>query len=304
MHRRTLPLSLAFILLGASAFNPKTPPDERNAVLISWDGALREHVRRDLARGKLPSTARLTRSGALVDIEVTGHLTDTKAGHAEMLTGYGPHVTGVYSNAHFRPIPRGYSIFERLHQAFGKQAIATIMLAAKDHNLGSLGPTSVGPGEPFFLVRPDITVWDGDKIRSARAVGERATHLIRTYARKRRFFLFIHFADVDFNGHRHREDSQAYDQALVDCDFWLGKIMDEIETQGIERRTLVYVTADHGFDVGTNHHAGATHIVLATNDPTVTRNGEQRDITPTVLQAMGVDLVKIEPPLPGRPLGK
>jgi len=107
-------LLVAFVLLAASAFNPKTPktrPDERNAILISWDGALREHVRANLARGKLPNLARLAAMGALVDVDVTGHQTDTKAGHAQMLTGYDPALTGVYSNGKFDPIPSGYSIF-------------------------------------------------------------------------------------------------------------------------------------------------------------------------------------------------
>jgi len=292
------------MLLGASAFNAQTRPEERNAILISWDGALREHVRGDLARGKLPNLARLISSGALVDIDVTGHQTDTKAGHAQMLTGYDPALTGVYSNGRFNPIPSGYSIFERLHQALGKHGIATIMLTGKDHNLGSGAPGLLSHGEPFYLVRPSITVWDGDQIRSTSKVGDKAVNYVRSYASKGRFFLFIHFPDVDFNGHRHGEGSEAYDRALVECDLWLGKILTELETQGIAGRTLVYVSADHGFDVGTDHHGNATHIVLATSDPSVTQAGQQRDITPTILRAMGVDLAKISPALPGKPLGQ
>jgi hypothetical protein len=56
--------------------------------------------------------------------------------------------------------------------------------------------------------------------------------------------------------------------------------------------------------VGTDHHGNATHIVLATSDPSVTQAGQQRDITPTILRAMGVDLAKISPTLPGKPLGQ
>jgi hypothetical protein len=67
---------------------------------------------------------------------------------------------------------------------------------------------------------------------------------------------------------------------------------------------LVYVSADHGFEVGTKNHRNAPHIFLATSDPSVSQAGQQRDITPTILRAMGVDLAKISPALPGRPLGK
>jgi predicted AlkP superfamily pyrophosphatase or phosphodiesterase len=292
------------ILFVASAFNPKTPVEKRNAILISWDGAWREHVRDSLAQGKLENLARLAREGALVDIEVTGHPTDTKAGHAQMLTGYGPEVTGVYSNGKFRPIPLGYSIFERLHQAFGRSGFTTIMLTGKAHNLGSRGPDADTAGEPFFLSRTAITEWDGDRIRPARVVGLRALHHVARHADKGRFFLFIHFADADVSGHVYGEASVEYEHALSECDAWLGKIMAEIESQKIDDRTLIYVSADHGFEKGSKRHGGATHIFLGTNDPKVSRNGEQRDIAPTVLEAMGVDLSKIKPHLPGAALIK
>ena len=296
-------LLLAFVVVGA-AFNSQTRPAERNAILISWDGALREHVRADLARGRLPNLAKLVRAGALVDLDVTGHQTDTKAGHAQMLTGYDPALTGVYSNGKFQPIPSGYSIFERLHQAFGKHGLTTIMLTGKDHNLGSSPPGLLRQGEPYFLVRPGITVWDGDQMRPASVVGEKAVNYIRAYAGKARFFLFIHFPDVDAAGHRAGEDSEAYGNALAECDGWLGKILTELETQGIDGRTLVYVSADHGFEVGSKNHGNAPHIFLATSDASVSQAGQQRDIAPTILQAMGVDLGKISPALPGKPLGR
>ena len=290
------------ILLATSAFRPATLPEERNAILISWDGAGGEHARANLAKGKLPHLAALVRQGALVDIEVTGHGTDTKSGHAQMLTGYDPGVTGVYSNVKFSPIPRGYTIFERLQQRFGKR-LATVMVTSKGPNLGSLYP-GAGLAEPFHLTRRELTVWEGDRIRTARSVGERAVRYLSRRASQGRFLLFVHFADVDVSGHYHGEDSDEYDRALADCDAWLGKMVAELETQKVDDRTLVYVTADHGFDRGTKRHASATRVFLATNDPKVSLPGEQRDIAPTLLSAMGVDLGKITPLLPGKVLAK
>jgi predicted AlkP superfamily pyrophosphatase or phosphodiesterase len=177
------------------------------------------------------------------------------------------------------------------------------MLTGKGPNLGSQS-TDGGSAEPFYLTRPNLTVWDGDLIRPARIVGEHALRYIERYAGKERFFLFVHFPDVDVGGHYFGEDSGDYDRALADCDAWLGKILDALEARGIADRTLVYVTADHGFDRGSKRHASATHIFLGTNDPKVTLPGEQRDIAPTVLSAMGVDLTKIAPRLPGKVLAK
>jgi hypothetical protein len=298
--------ALLFLLLlpatPAAAFDPKTPATDRDAILISWDGALREHVRDDLAAGKLPNLARLVKGGSLVDIDVTGHITDTKAGHAELLSGYGPDRTGVVSDGDFAPIPAGLSVFERLRKAFPN--LTTIMLTGKDHNLGSRAPGLLSAGEPFFHSRAGIVVWDGDQMRPASVVGEKAVRYVHDYAKKGRFFLFIHFADVDLAGHGSGEGSPAYEHALEECDHWLGKILDELASQGIDGRTVVYVSADHGFDVDKRTHRNAPHIVLASSDPRIVGPGQQRDIAPTVLHALGVDLSTVKPPLPGKPLSK
>jgi predicted AlkP superfamily pyrophosphatase or phosphodiesterase len=302
LHRtRTQLLIVALVAVVAAAFKPGVPPAERNAILISWDGALREHVKADLAKGKLPNLARLVEHGSLVDIDVVGHQTDTKAGHAQMLTGYDPPLTGVYSNANYRPVPRGYTIFERLHQAFGPSGITTIMLTGKDHNLGSQSAGLIRGADPYYFSRSGITVWDGDQNRLANVVGRKAVEYVDQFAGKGRFFLFVHLPDVDFNGHAHGESSEEYDRALVECDRWLGAILDQVSRKGIDDRTLVYVTADHGFEVGAKQHTHAPHIFVASND-TGLRGGQQRDVAPTVLSAMGVDLPKVSPALPGQPL--
>ena len=296
MHRRSfLALIVALaIAIPASAFKPAP---ERSAILISWDGAHRGQIRADLAKGQLPSLARLLKHGSLVDIDVVGHNTDTKAGHAQILTGYDPAVSGVYSNSQFAPVPAGLSLFERLQQAFGKPAIATIMLTAKEHILGSKLPN-----EPYIFTRESLTVWDGDQGRAAPLVGQKAVDYLKTFAPKGRFFLFIHFRDPDSAAHRNNEGSPEYIQAIRDCDRELGKILDAVNATGASDRALVYVTSDHGFDLGKNQHINAPQSFLATNDPDVKRNGQQRDIVPTVLSALGVNLATIKPPLPGKPL--
>ena len=326
------------ILASATAFKASTPPRQRSAILISWDGALREHVNDSLKRNQMPNLAQLIKEGGMVDIEVSGHVTDTKSGHAQMLTGYDPNFTGVFSNTRFRPIPRGASIFERLQQSFGKKDIATIMVTGKAMGLGpgapkipaeaeAPSPTSDEPGDevekqarkvekirlageqnvlgqPFYLVKANLTMWDGDLPRDARAVGQKALGAIDRFGPKGRFFLFIHFGDADVNGHKYGEDSQEYNDALSSLDAWLGRLVAQLKTNGIYDHTALYVTADHGFDVATTHHGKATHIFLASNDPQVTSTGEQRDIAPTILQALGVDLSIITPALPGKSLRK
>ena len=338
MFTRSRLLFAILVLASATAFKPASPPRQRSAILISWDGALREHVNDCLKRNQMPNLAQLTKEGRMVDIEVSGHITDTRAGHAQMLTGYDASLTGVFSNTRFQPIPRGYSIFERLQESFGKQGIATIMVTGKAMGLGpgapktpaeaeTPSPISDEPsdeddrqarrvekirlageqnvsGQPFYLVKSSLTAWDGDRPRDAGKVGQKALALIDRFGRKGRFFLFIHFGDADVNGHKYGEDSREYNDALVSLDAWLGRIVAELKADALYDRTALYVTADHGFDVGTTHHSNATHIFLASNDPLLVSAGEQKDIAPTVMQALGVDLSKITPALPGKSLRK
>ena len=97
----------------------------RNIILIGWDGAQREHVEQCLTRKELPSLQRLIGQGRYVRIDVEG-TTDTKAGWSQILTGYYPQVTGVYSNGRFGPVPKGLSIFERLENNFGRDRFVTV----------------------------------------------------------------------------------------------------------------------------------------------------------------------------------
>jgi predicted AlkP superfamily pyrophosphatase or phosphodiesterase len=338
MFARHRLLLASLVLVSTTAFKPSTPPRQRSAILISWDGALREHVHECLKRNQMPSLAQLIKEGRMVDIEVSGHTTDTKSGHAQMLTGYDPNLTGVVSNARFQPIPRGYSIFERLQQAFGKKKIATIMVTGKAMGLGPGGPkisaeagapvstpaeASVEDdkrarrvetvrvageqnlsGQPFYLVKGSLTAWDGDRPRDAHGVGQKALAILDKFGPQGRFFLFVHFGDADASGHEYGEDSREYNDALVSLDTWLGRIVAQLKADGLYDHTAVYVTSDHGFDVGTTHHTKASHSFLAGNDPQVTSAGEQRDITPTILQALGVDSGTITPALPGKSLAQ
>ena len=119
--------------LGAAVEHPQ------NVILIGWDGAQREHVEQCLARKELPSLQRLIDQGKYVKIDVEG-TTDTKAGWSQILTGYYPEVTGVYSNGRFQPVPKGLSIFERLEDSFGADKFVTVAVIGKKQHCGEINP--------------------------------------------------------------------------------------------------------------------------------------------------------------------
>ena len=310
----------------ASAQGGDEPP--RNIILIGWDGAQRNHVKECLGRRELPNLKKLSSEGALVAIDIL-RATDTKAGWAQILTGYEPEVTGVFSNHRYQPIPKGYTVFERLEEFFGPNNFATLAVITKKLNmeadppiripLEEEGPEGKGkkrgkgkivigegkkyrllPGGPYYYARESMDVFIND-LKKDKKVGQTALGLLEAHKDKP-FFFFIHFAEADAMGHIHGENSEQYNSALKSADLWTGKIMKKLKELKLYDKTLIYVTADHGFDEGMRKHRDAPYVFLATNDPKVMRCGERVDITPTILGRFGVDVTTIKPPLDGHVL--
>jgi arylsulfatase A-like enzyme len=157
-------------------------------------------------------------------------------------------------------------------------------------------------GSPYYTMHKHCDAWHFGLAQDAR-VGDKAIEMLDQYAKKP-FFFFVHFAEVDHSGHKHGEPSKEYDDAIISGDKQLGRLVEKLKALGVYDKTLIYVTADHGFDVGQKRHRAAPYVFLGTNDKQVMRNGCRADVTPTVLARLGVDLGSIRPPLDGEPLIK
>jgi hypothetical protein len=79
-----------------------------------------------------------------------------------------------------------------------------------------------------------------------------ARRAIQYFREKHPDFLFIHFDDVDHAGHEFGWGSPQYLAMVETIDGLVGDILAGIEAEGLTRRTLVLVTADHG-GFGTKH---------------------------------------------------
>jgi predicted AlkP superfamily pyrophosphatase or phosphodiesterase len=292
----------------AKAFHVAQPPSAgiaanavdhpRNVILIGWDGAQRDHVNQCLADKQLPNLQRLIGRGVYVNIDIEG-VTDTKAGWTQILTGYLPDITGVFSDTVYQPVPKGLSIFERLEDHFGSDAFVTVAVIGKQRDVGEIEPPQgpLMPGSPDYNMYTALEVWEYGLIEDEK-VGTRKLELLRQYKDKP-FFFFVHFAEVDAAGHQFGENSQQYTNALISSDVWTGRIIEEVNTVGLADQTQFYVTADHGFDEGGNRHVNAPYVFLATNNKAVQRAGRRQDIAPTILEAFGLDLTSLQPPLDG-----
>ncbi|XUX00221.1 MAG: alkaline phosphatase family protein [Dehalogenimonas sp.] len=288
-------------------------------LLIGWDAAQRDHVNQCLSRNELPNLKALIDQGSKVDIEITG-TTDTKAGWAQIITGYFPEVTGVYSNSKYQAIPKDLSIFERLEKYYGDDNIFTAaVIAKKDHVdnspaqkiaykpgdklQGGTVVTEAGkqylkiPAKPYYYTSQNMDFWENALVQND-TVGQHALDLLSRHNHERGFY-FIHFAEVDSTGHAYGENSKEYNDALISCDDWLGKFVTALKEQGMYDDTMIYVTADHGFDEGLKTHNNAPHVFLATNDSRHITAGWRQDIAPTIMDRMGISLTDLQPILGG-----
>lgn len=326
-----------FIFLIALAMANQAVREEKkggheNVILIGWDGAGRSNVREGIAAGELPNVEKLASEGNIVAIDVL-RTTDTKSGWTQILTGYEPETTGVFSNYFYGPIPEGYSIFERLEGHFQPKNIRTAAVIAKSLHVDADPPERepvkggdleklmkkikigysehmleyeddaayrVTPAKPYYFTQQGMDVFVNG-LKTDKAVAGKALGLIEKW-REKRFFIFVHFGTIDRMGHMYGEGSEPYRDACASADLWTGKIMDRLKELDLYDHTLLYVTSDHGFDMGKRKHLDAPYVFLATNDPGVQRRGTRADIAPTILDRFGLNLGALSPPLDGRPL--
>ncbi len=336
LRRLTALLAILMVAIASPAILAAEGP--KNVILFGWDGAQREHVDQCLARNELPNLQKLIGQGKYVKIDVEGK-TDTKAGWSQILTGYYPEVTGVYSNGLYQPVPKGLSVFERLEKHFGPEKFVTVAVIGKRAHCGEIDPPKKTrldqegeqkpekkaqkeaaqpgagkkpqgtiieedgvkyrfiPGSPYYNMYTALEVWEFGLMEDQK-VGEKAIELLEKYKDKP-FFFFVHFAEVDHAGHKNGENSNEYNDALISNDLWTGKVIDKVRQLGLGDNTQFYVTADHGFNEDAKGHSFAPYVFLATNNKNVNRDGRRQDVTPTILEAFGVDVSTFEPPLDG-----
>jgi hypothetical protein len=291
-----------------------------NVLVIGWDGVQRDHFyecyNQELEQcpDGLPNLKELSNNN-IFNLTITNGATDTKAGWAQILTGYNAEITGVYDNSDFQAIPEGYSIFEKLENYFGEDNIVTFFIVGKGNHIGLF---CEGDDNPFLkknsknLYMDDDFPWCNAKkamdfsknlMGANENVANLAIQKLEEY-KDNKFFGFIHFEDPDHTGHEYGENSAEYTLQIVDDDYWLGQIVDKLKELGIYENTYIYIITDHGFDEDKSGHSNAPYGFFASNDQNIVRSGDRKDLTPTILKKYGIDFERIiEPPaVDGYPL--
>lgn len=310
---------------------------ERNVILVGWDGAQRARTLEMLEAGELPNLKKLAAEGSLALTEVTTGRTETKPGWAEILTGHRADFLKILDNRDYRPIPAGYTVFERLKAAYGG-GIAAVFISGKINNLGVRGPHEIclncisrdaasrgktrwwdrkklrssetrdgkpqvwvaREGEPYFNCLKSLDLYAA-ALGPADKVGAKALAALKKY-RGRPFFIFVHFEEPDEEGHLYGENSAQYAEGLKAADRWLGRLMDRLRSLGLYERTTLFVTTDHGMDEGSNEHFNSPQTFIAVNSGLRLSDGDRKDVALTILDGYGIDLSTAIPPLAGKSL--
>jgi len=282
-----------------------------NIIIFSWDGFQRDHFIQLLRKGSLPNIKKFMEGGVFLNLTVMDYRTQTKPGHAQMLTGYRGRHTGVYSNQiYFHPVPDGYTLLERVERYFGEDNVITCMITGKRKNIevdevAELEKPEYCERGVFSNVSDDIDV-NLVSENVSDVVGLRMIGFIQNYGSEH-FVAFFHFAEPDRQGHEFGENSIEYDQGAMSCDYWFGEILDKLSEMGIMNRTLIYVMTDHGFNEGRCNHRHEPDIWLVTNDRRLKVNENEThcdmiDLAPTIYNALEIDKTIFTPKLEGFPL--
>jgi len=222
----------------------------------------------------------------------------TRPQHAQMLTGYGPLETGDITNAGKRAVPPGMTIYERIDSY--RDDVTTIHIA---------GRKFVGRGIIKYAKKGGALDLDARRGGRDQYTGRNTT---RRFVQKMEdfiggpYFLFIHYKAPDVIAHRTSHNSIQYREAIVQTDLQLGALQAIIESHGSLDETEVFVTTDHGFDGIFHVNAGSSYIsetwLASKSHNLVDIEGIVLDVTPTILEELGIPLADIDPPFRGRSL--
>jgi hypothetical protein len=269
--------------------------DQKNVILMSWDGYQRNHLLEDLSNGLLPNLETLIDQGVYLNLTVIDHKTQTKPSHAQMLTGYRGDVHGVFANAvNFTSVPEGFTVLERVEEHYGYNNIATCLIAGKYYNI-----------YPVFKNVENVDLVSMEQVDPA-VNGPKMVDFIESNTESH-FFAFFHFSEPDEKGHEFGENSPQYSEGGHECDYWLGEIITILNKTGILDDTLIYVTTDHGFTEDENQHKHDPDIWLVSNDVRLRVNEyhgdlDMIDIAPTLFYSLEMNYTSYDPPLNGYPL--
>ncbi|MBD3171572.1 hypothetical protein GF326_03790 [Candidatus Bathyarchaeota archaeon] len=261
----------------------------KNVILISLDGFSRERFNE--------FKDNLTTIGSLIDegwtqYNVTNfvYYTQTRNGHATMLSGYLGESTGLYGNRYvYHPLPVGFSFLEKAEEEYGSGNVASAFISGKYKNIFPAFKNSMYQSLDYVHISEELP----------NETSGYCTDFLEEYWGCC-FVAFFHFRDPDKTGHLAGEGSVEWVKSLREGDRELGDILSVFKESRVYNDTLIYITSDHGFKKNGYSHPHEPYIWLLTNDKEAKVNLDNsligvQDITPTICYSLDLPYDYSEP---------
>lgn len=227
-------------------------PEVNRVLIISVDG-----LRPDLAlRANTPRLHLLLSEGCFTFWARTTEVSITLPSHTSMLTGVTPAKHKVTWNSD-QPPPQRYPAYPTLFEMARRCGYTTAMVAGKTKFTA--------------LARPGTLDWSSISATHDAQVASMAVEFIHAH---RPQVLFVHFPDVDQNGHQFGWASPQQIAAIEHADTAIGQVVDAVDQEGLTASTLIIVSADHG-GAGLSHGANdarSRHIPWIAVNPSIRQN--------------------------------
>jgi arylsulfatase A-like enzyme len=251
--------ALSVALLGSCA------PDERGSEPQSVLLVTLDTTRADVLSGDAASRALAPRIAALAESGVRFPRAYTVApltlpAHASLLTGLVPPRHGVRDNG-LAALPDSASTLAELLAAQGFDTAAFVSSLVLDRGFG-LDQGFARYDQPELVPR---VAGEHALERPASESAHQAAVWLERHDRTRPFFLWVHFYDAHLPyrsapEHLARAHGDAYRGEVAALDDAVGVLLDALDENGLDSRTVVVLTADHGESLG--EHGEPTHGAL------------------------------------------
>jgi hypothetical protein len=252
-------------------------------VLVNiWDGTEKTVLENLYADGELPS---LSSVGPLYNLTCNEDCFDgicmktvTKPQHATMLTGCLADVHGVFGNGVKKTqlIPDGITVYELIEAS--NPGYKTAHISGKKMNFGK--PT-------FGNIIEDVDFFWAEDV-SPTVSANKAIYLIERWKDKN-FFIVCHFRNPDYVGHIYGVYGNRYRRSIKTNDGQLERLIEALEVNGEDAKTIVYVLSDHGFGCPTRlRHVCSPNTFIVSNDPNLTGDISMKDVAGLLLYNFGL----------------
>jgi hypothetical protein len=235
IHGAWLWLLLVVTLKGAEgaapADKPARPvPGVEHVLIVSVDG-----LRPDRALlADMPTLRGMINAGTYTFWARTTVIAITLPSHTSMLTGVTPRKHGIEWN---RDLPLREEIYPRVPTLFelaGRQGLTSALIAGKSKFKALNKPGTV----------THVSIPEGkDEKTDDAAVSAAAVPIIEKH---KPAVIFVHYPDVDSNGHAKGWGSPEQLAAIERVDGEIAKLLAALDRAGIRKSTTVILTSDHG----------------------------------------------------------